>query len=154
MSEKMPQNYANHAKVVPLFHFVTFGIFAVNLIAQGWRLIAALIRGTDARSLCWLLLSFGMAVALLLLSWFVRIFPLTVQNRVIRLEERLRLMQLLPEDLRGRIGEISVGQLVGLRFASDGEVVDLVRRILAGELKTNDQIKRAIKDWRADYVRA
>jgi hypothetical protein len=66
----------------------------------------------------------------------------------------MRLAQLLPEDLRGRIGELRPGQLVGLRFASDGEVADLVRRVLGGELQTNDQIKRAIKDWRADHVRA
>jgi hypothetical protein len=154
MSQQTPQNYANHARFVPLFHFVTFGILAINLIARIWQLIAGLIRGPVGGATLWLLLDFAVAVALVLLAWYARTFALMVQNRIIRLEERLRLERLLPEDLRGRIGELTVGQLVGLRFASDGEVADLVRRVYAGELKTNDQVKRAVQSWRADHVRA
>ncbi len=146
MSESTPQSYANHSKFVPLYHFIAFTILAINLFAQGWQVIKAPSFVT--------ILGLAMAFAILVLSWYARVFPLTVQNRVIRLEERLRLERLLPEDLRGRIGELTVGQLVGLRFASDGEVGDLVRRVLAGELKTNDQIKREVKNWRADHVRA
>ncbi len=146
MSENTPQNYANHPKIVPLFHFVTFGILAINLFARLWWLIRTPSFPTG--------LDFAVAVALVLLAWYARTFPLTVQNRVIRLEERLRLERLLPEDLRGRIGELTVGQFVGLRFASDGEVAGLVRRVLAGELKTNDQVKRAIVSWREDHLRA
>jgi len=157
MSDNARQSYANHAKFVPLFHFVTFGILAINLLARLWQLISNLIHGTFAAypgSAFWLLLNFAVAAALVLLAWFARTFPLAVQDRIIRLEEHLRLERLLPEELRGRIGELRVGQLVGLRFASDGEVVDLVRRVLAGELKTNDQIKRSIQSWRADHTRA
>lgn len=154
MSEKMPQTFANHAKIVPLFHFVTFGIFAINLIVRLVQLYGSLTHGLPFSVWFNTVVNVAVAAALLLLSWFVRVFPLKVQDRVIRLEERLRLERLLPEDLRGRIGELRVGQLVALRFASDGEAADLVRRVLAGELQTNDQIKRAIKDWRADYVRA
>jgi hypothetical protein len=158
MSDNAPQSYANHARFVPLFHFVTFGILAINLIVRLWQLIAGvgMNRPSDAPWWIWLLpvLNFAVAAALVLLAWFARTFPLAVQDRIIRLEERLRLERLLPEDLRGRIGELRTGQLVGLRFASDGEVADLVRRVLAGELQTNDQIKRAIKDWRADHLRA
>ncbi len=146
MSETTPQTFANHAKFVPLYHFVAFGIVVINLFAQLWFLIKAPSFATG--------LNLAMALAIILIAWFARTFPLSVQNRVIRLEERLRLERLLPEELRGRIGELTVGQLVGLRFASDGEVGDLVRRVLAGELKTNDQIKREVKSWRADHVRA
>ncbi|MEP7013426.1 MAG: DUF6526 family protein [Acidobacteriota bacterium] len=157
MSEKMPQTYANHAKLVPLFHFVTFGILAINLIVRTVQLYGALTR-LESEGPLWLwvnpVLNVLVAVALVLLAWFARTFPLKVQDRVIRLEERLRLAQLLPEDLRGRIGELRPGQFVALRFASDGEVTDLVRRVLGGELQTNDQIKRAIKEWRPDYTRA
>lgn len=152
MSDNASQSYANHAKFVPLFHFVTFGILVVNLVTRLWFLISGLRHGGQGWFV--LLLDFAVAVALVLLSWFARVFPLKVQDRVIRLEERQRLERLLPEELRGRIGELRVGQLVGLRFASDGEVVDLVRRVLAGELKTNDQIKRAVQNWREDHVRA
>ncbi|HEV7667895.1 MAG TPA: DUF6526 family protein [Thermoanaerobaculia bacterium] len=157
MSQQTPQNYANHARFVPLFHFVTFGILVINLLARLWQLISSLIHGNFAAypgSWFWLLLNFAVAAALVLLAWYARTFPLMVQNRIIRLEERIRLERLLPEDLRGRIGDLTVGQLVGLRFASDGEVADLVRRVLAGELKTNDQVKRAVQSWRADHVRA
>jgi hypothetical protein len=157
MSDNAPQSYANHAKFVPLFHFVTFGILVINLVARLWQLISNLVHGTFAAypgSWFWLLLNFAVAAALVLLAWYARTFALSVQDRIIRLEERLRLERLLPEDLRGRIGELRTGQLVGLRFASDGEVADLVRRVLAGELQTNGQIKRAVKDWRPDHLRA
>ncbi|HXU30750.1 MAG TPA: DUF6526 family protein [Thermoanaerobaculia bacterium] len=157
MSNNPPQNYANHARFVPLFHFVTFGILAINLIVRIVQFFGTLTHFPPGGP-WWLwthsILNVAVAAALVLLAWYARTFALTVQNRIIRLEERLRLAQLLPEDLRGRIGELTVGQLVGLRFASDGEVADLVRRILGGELKTNDQVKRAIQSWREDHVRA
>jgi hypothetical protein len=77
-----------------------------------------------------------------------------VQDRVIRLEESLRLSRLLPPELQSRIDELRVRHLVALRFASDGEVTDLVRRVLGGELTTPDAIKRSIKVWRPDHLRA
>ena len=154
MSDKVPQNYANHAKIVPLFHFVTFGILVINLIVRIFQLVGAFTQEGPWWILPNALLSVALSAALLLLAWFVRVFPLKVQDRIIRLEERIRLTQLLPEDLRGRIGELRASQLVGLRFASDGEVAELVRRVLAGELKTNGEIKRAIVSWREDHHRA
>jgi hypothetical protein len=84
---------------------------------------------------------------------YARFMPLRAQDRVIRLEERDRLARLLPADLRGRIGELTTGQLIALRFAPDEELPDLVRRSLSGELKGSGQIKRAIRNWRGDYLR-
>ena len=94
------------------------------------------------------------ALSFVALAWTTRSMVLTVQNRVIRLEERLRLAQILPEDLRGRIGELRTGQLIGLRFASDEETPELCRAVLNGELKTSADIKKRIKSWRADTLRA
>jgi hypothetical protein len=99
------------------------------------------------------------AVAVLLagaagiLAWYVRINALVVQNRVIRLEERLRLARLLPEELRSRVEELDTRQLVALRFASDAELPELVRAVLDGRLASGDAIKRAVRDWRADWLR-
>ena len=92
---------------------------------------------------------FGMIV----IGLFARVFPLGVQDRVIRLEERMRFAEILPDDLKGRIGELKESQLIGLRFASDEEAPDLVRRILDGELTELEEIKKAIKTWRPDYFR-
>ena len=78
---------------------------------------------------------------------------LRAQDRIIRLEERVRLAQLLPPDLRSRIGELQTSQLIAIRFAPDEEVPELVRRALEGELKTRADIKRAIQTWRADHLR-
>ena len=96
-----------------------------------------------------LLLAFGLGILFL----YARTFPLAAQDRLIRLEERLRLAELLPEDLRGRIGDLKEGQLIGLRFASDEEVPDLVRQVLDGKLNGREDIKKAIKTWRPDNFR-
>jgi len=94
------------------------------------------------------------AMALLVVFFYVRIFALTVQDRVIRLEMRLRLTGLLPADLRPRIPEFTVAQLVALRFASDAELPALARKVLDEKLTDRKAIKRLIKDWQADYLRA
>lgn len=146
MAETVPQTYQNHARFVPLFHFVAFGILVVNLI---WQLYS-MIRFFSLGSVIGVLL----ASALCLLAWYTRIFALTVQDRIIRLEERLRLARLLPADLQGRIDELSVGQLCALRFASDEEVAELTRQVLADNLRSRDQIKKKIRSWRADHLRA
>lgn len=145
MADAAPQNYSNHARFVPLFHFVTFGILTVNVLWAGYKLV----RGFSPNALMALLV----AVALVLLAWYCRIFPLTAQDRVIRLEERLRLARLLPADQQARIDELRPRQLVALRFASDAELPGLVARVLAGELTDPKAIKQAIQNWRADHLR-
>lgn len=143
------QNYKNHRKLVPGFHFVMFGILVLNLLWTLWRLFT----GT---SLPWpdRIWAVAMAAALLLLAWYARIFPLRVQDRVIRLEERLRLAQLLPPDLVPRIGELKTGQLLALRFASDVEIPELTRKVLSENIRDRDEIKQLIQRWRPDHLRA
>ena len=146
MAQAAPQNYANHRRFVPLFHFVTSLFLTLNLVAAVWQ--------------AWRGFGFASAVAVLtalaLLSLFLycRTFPLAVQDRVIRLEERLRLERLLPAAERGRIDQLRRGQFVALRFASDEELPALFREVVEGRLTKPDQIKRAIKSWRPDYLRA
>ena len=143
--ERRPQSFANHGKLVPIYHVVAFGILLVNLgyaALQLWR-----APGFAAG------LGLAMALALLILFFAMRIFALSVQDRVIRLEERLRLERLLPADLRARIPELSIPQLVALRFASDAELPELVRAVLAEKLVERRAIKRRIREWRPDYER-
>jgi hypothetical protein len=94
-----------------------------------------------------------MALALLAIYFYMRVFALTVQDRVIRLEMRLRLKQILPEDLRERIGELTPSQLIGLRFASDAEMAELVREVLTNNIQEREVIKRKVRDWQADHLR-
>jgi len=94
------------------------------------------------------------AAALLLLMFYARTFALTVQNRVIRLEERMRLERLLPEDLKPRIGEFTSGQLVAMRFACDAELPALARKVLTDKIQAGKTIKQMVQNWRADYLRA
>jgi hypothetical protein len=145
MAERQPQNFANHRRIVPPYHIVTFGILAINLI---WRLVQ-LVRWTSWQSLLDLLVAFG----LMGLFFYTRIFALTVQDRVIRLEMRLRLMGVLPADLKGRIDELTRDQFVALRFASDAEMPDLMREVLTNNIRNRDEIKRRIKTWTPDYLR-
>ena len=146
MSQKVPQNYANHRRFVPLYHFVVFGIFAVNQI---WAIVR-LVRAPSWETGFGVLLAF----ALLCLFFFARTFPLRVQDRLIRLEMRLRLQQILPPDLKTQILELTPSQLIGLRFASDAEMADLVRDVLTNGIKDRETIKKKIKDWQGDHLRA
>jgi hypothetical protein len=143
------QSYSNHRKFVPGFHFVTFGLLVLNLLWMLWRLFTGTELPLPDR--VWAVV---MAVALLLLSWYARTFPLKVQDRVIRLEERLRLAQLLPPDLAPRIGELKTGQLLALRFASDEEIPELTRKVLAENIRGREEIKKLIRHWRPDHLRA
>ena len=146
MSERPPQTLANHARFVPAYHFFTASLLLINL---AWSVRAAL-RNPQGESL----VALGLGVALVLMFLYARNFALTVQDRVIRLEERLRMERLLPADLKGRIDELRPGQFVALRFASDAELAELTRRVLAGELAGAGSIKKAIRSWRADHLRA
>jgi multisubunit Na+/H+ antiporter MnhF subunit len=141
------QNFANHPKVVPAFHYFVVPALTLNL---GWS-IYRLVHGRQwADGIVGILT----AAALLLLAFFARMFALTVQDRVIRLEERLRFERLLPEDLKARIPEFTVAQLVGLRFASDAELPALARKVLSENLTDRKVIKQLVQNWRADHLRA
>jgi hypothetical protein len=139
------QSYSNHTKWDPKFHFVVFPILLVNVFYRVYEMLESEINFAMAWEIV-------VAIALLILMFTVRLYSLRVQDRVVRLEERLRLQQVLPEALRSRIGELTTAQLIGLRFASDAELPTLVEEVLKTQMG-NKQIKQAIKNWRPDEFR-
>ena len=149
MAEKEPQSYATHRKFVPLYHFFAALVLLVNLVWAIWKLGRTLMSDLvpvtfDA------VLAVLVAAALIVVWFYARLFPIAVQDRVIRQEMQLRLARILPDDLSGRAGELSRNQLIGLRFAGDGELSDLMREVLDGGIDDREQIKKKIKDWQAD----
>jgi hypothetical protein len=142
------QSYATHRRFFPMFHFFAIPLLVINLIVR--IIYAWMHRG--ARLVWW---EIAVALALLALGLATRVMVLTVQDRLIKFEETTRLQRCLPDDLRGRIGELSTGQLVSLRFCGDeGELTGLTRSILDGKLKGREEIKKQIKTWRPDTQRA
>lgn len=141
----MPQTYANHRRTWWPYHYVLVPILVANFVLAASDAVRHPSNAAASAAV--------MAFALVLLATCARSMALVVQNRVIRLEQRLRLARVLPADLAARVEELGTSQLVGLRFASDGEVADLVRRCLAGELKRSDDVKRQIKQWVPDTLR-
>ena len=142
------QSYASHRRFFPLFHFIGIPLLMINLIVR----IVYAVRHWGARLPLWEIV---VAVALLCIAFASRVMVLAVQDRLIRLEETLRLQRCLPDDLRSRVGELSSGQLIALRFCGDeGELAGLTRSVLNGELKGRDEIKKRIKTWRPDNARA
>jgi hypothetical protein len=139
------QNFANHTQKLPPLYMAAFLVLAANLLWSLWTLIRF---PTIATALAVLT-----AFAILVVGLYARTNAQIVQNRLIRLEERLRLANILPADLKARIGELSTGQLIALRFASDAEVTDLVREVLAGDIQDKKVIKMKIRNWRADFLR-
>lgn len=140
------QNYANHRRFFPLFHYFAYPIVALNVFV----LFTQLVRRPALGDVWPLVFAIGVAAGFLA----CRASILTVQDRLIGLEMRLRLAAVLPPELCVRIPELRLRHLVGLRFAGDAELPALVRRCLDGELRTADQVKREIREWRADFVRA
>jgi len=140
-----PQTYATHAKVVPAFHYFTFGLVAVYLLYR----IYLIATGPSMETAMGLVA----AVALLMIMFWARIFALRVQDRVIRLEMHLRVASLAP-DLGPRFGEFTLNQLCALRFASDGELPALARKVLADKLDDRTAIKKMVREWQADHARA
>ena len=139
------QSFANHTRWDPGFHFTLVPIALITeglLVRNAWK---------APTPMAWWIAFVGLAAIWGLLK--MRIYSLKVQDRVIRLEERLRLATVLPENLRGRIPEVTEGQLVALRFASDAELSVLAQRCLNEKLVERKVIKQAIKDWRADLFR-
>jgi hypothetical protein len=143
MSNK-PQSYASHAKIDPAFHFFVLPVLLINIIV-----VAYLLFRHPGIGGAWVLL---VSVALLVLAGRLRSWATHLQDRVIRMEERIRLTAILPEPLRSRIAELSDSQIVGLRFASDAELPALFQRAIDEKLSRRD-IKKAITDWRPDYSR-
>lgn len=143
------QTYATHRRLDPGYHIWLTLLLSVNLVASVVHLVRHHHSGAEIAFGFWLIL---MAFALGLMAWKVRSYPLMVQNRVIRLEERLRLQALLPDDLKARIGELREAQLIALRFASDSEIADRVRETLDEKLG-GEQIKKRIQTWRPDEYR-
>ena len=141
------QSYKNHAQIFPLFHYFVGPIMLINVIVEARHLYYG---GVTLHN-TW---TFILAIGLVALALSARLMALTVQDRVIRLEMRLRLAQCLPADLRTRINDLSRQQLVGLRFASDAELAELVREVLDGRLTTPKEIKLRVKNWQPDWLRA
>jgi Family of unknown function (DUF6526) len=151
MSEQ--QNFANHGKIVPAFHFFLMPVLFLNFASSVYLVHATARHAGGAFPLLHAILNLLLAVALIVLAFLARIFALGVQDRVIRLEERLRYQQLLPDDLKPRINEFTINQVVALRFASDAELSGLARKVLDSNLNNRKAIKQMIQNWRADYQR-
>jgi len=141
---QQPQSLKNHAKFDPPFHFFLAPVALLILI---WTIVQT-VRVPTWYNGAHILIAFWALIAV----FKIRIYSLKLQDRVIRLEERVRLKELAPASLQGRIGELSIDQLIGLRFASDGEVAELAQKALAGNWNRK-QIKEAIKNWRPDNWR-
>jgi uncharacterized protein DUF6526 len=144
--DTVTQNFENHTKIVPAFHYFVLPVLAANLvwsIVRAWNFFST---GTVISAL--------LAAALVLLALLGRMFSLTVQDRVIRLEMLLRLQNVLPPDLRARIAEFNLGQLVSMRFASDAELPELARKVLDEHLTDRKAIKKLVRNWQPDLLRA
>jgi hypothetical protein len=143
--DESPQTYENHTRWHAPFHFFLAPVLLTNVIVA----VVQFVRDPDLDRGWWLVVS----IALVVLAALARLNPLKAQDRIIRLEESLRYYQLLPEELAQRAASLTNGQTVALRFASDEELEGLVREVLEGRLTKPDEIKRAIKSWRADTLR-
>jgi uncharacterized membrane protein YraQ (UPF0718 family) len=139
------QNFGNHARYLPAFHFFASPVLLINAIVALWHVFRepSLASGWAA----------VVAVALFTGIMMARVMALTVQNRLIRLEQQVRFARILPADLQPAVAELRPRHFIGLRFASDSELPDLIRRIRSGELDKTDDIKKAVRDWQADYLR-
>ncbi len=144
MPQNPPQSYEKHTRFDPPFHFFAMPIAFITVCLA----ISNMVRRFTLVS-CWLVV---LSLAFLVAVFLIRTYALKVQDRVIRLEETLRLQRVLPESLRSRIGELTLGQIVGLRFASDAELPSLVEQALAQGWKSKE-IKQAVREWRPDYHR-
>lgn len=141
-----PQTFATHARFNPWYHFVALPILLAHIVVTA----VMFVRQPGAWTAWSVVVAFGVGVGIAV----ARTQALTVQNRVIRLEERQRLRHLLPPADHGAIDQLRLRDLVALRFASDAEVPSLFRRVVDGEFDKPKAIKQAVKDWRADHLRA
>jgi hypothetical protein len=144
MAETVPQRLEKHARTDPKFHYFVFPVSILNLIYAVYLLIQ-----TPGFMTGWTVL---MAIVLVVLVFTVRVYPLRVQDRVIRLEERLRMQSILPDPLKPNISRLTEAQIIALRFASDAELAGLVEAAVSENL-SQKEIKKRIKSWRPDYFR-
>jgi len=150
MSDDQSQNLKNHAKMDPAYHYIGATILLACFVLALFQLFSALRFHPDMTLFAVWALAFS--VLLFIVYAKMRIYPLKVQDRVIHLEERLRLSMLLDDKLRHRIPELTEDQLIALRFASDDEVPKLVTEVLEKKL-TRKEIKERIETWRPDNWR-
>jgi hypothetical protein len=136
------QSYATHRKFVPAFHYVMAPILLGNVLVQAY----GVVRGPNPGSVWQLLVAIAIAIG----AFYGRLFALAAQDRVIRLEERLRMQSVLPPDLQARVGELTRDQLIALRFAGDSELAVLTARVLKDDIQKRDEIKKLVTQWRAD----
>jgi len=139
------QSYKSHRQFVPAFHFFVVPVLIANVVVEGTRAYRY-----QALHDYWMLI---VALALVILVFAVRGMALKAQDRVIRLEERQRLASLMPAEHQGKIKDLTPSQLIALRFASDEEAPGLAQRTMTGEFKNQNEIKQAVKNWRADTHR-
>ena len=144
MAERSPQSYANHGRFDPPFHFFVIPVLTITFVTS----IVHAVRHPGFLS-AWAVV---FVAALVVLAFKTRLYALKVQDRVIRLEERLRLATLAHDSYRSRISELSEAQLIALRFASDDELPALLERALNQKLGRKE-IKKAVTNWRPDYLR-
>ena len=141
------QNFENHGRFVPSYHFFAVPVFLINFL---WSLYRLWKLGISFEGIFGVIL----AAAFLVLVLRARLFALAVQDRVIRLEERLRYERVLPADLQPRCAELTIGQIVAMRFACDAELPGLARKVLDEKLTERKAIKQLVKNWKPDYLRA
>jgi hypothetical protein len=135
------QSLKNHARLDPAYHVLLLALYVLNLVYAGFHVY----RQPSLSSGWYVVLS---VLAIVPLAK-IRTYPLKVQDRVIRLEERLRLQALAPQELHTQLYRLTEDQLIALRFASDGEVVELAKQAQEQNLNRK-QIKERIRSWRAD----
>jgi hypothetical protein len=145
MAENTPQTFQNHVRFDPLFHGFVMPVFLINLIVS----IVHFVRDMSFDT-AWMIV---VAVAFLVGFLKTRVYPLKAQDRVIRLEERMRMDSVLPEPLRTRSGVLTESQMIALRFAPDAELPGLVEKTLAGAFPKPADIKKAVVIWRPDHFR-
>jgi uncharacterized protein DUF6526 len=139
------QSFENHTRLVPWYHVFVFGILTANVVWTMYRFVHGLSVDTAMAVL--------MAAAIWVLAVYARSFALRAQDRVIRLEMRLRLQRLLAPEFQARIADFTPRQLIAMRFASDGELPELAASVLRDQIQDSKTIKKMIKNWEADYLR-
>ena len=140
------QTYANHVRRTPMYYNLAGVVLFLNIQWHGYLLAGGISMAS--------VLGFLVSIALLVGAFAARTQTLTVQNRVIRLEERLRYAAILPPDVAARAANLPISQITALRFASDAELPALVQQVLAGQLSESKDIKQKVTNWQGDFLRA